>query len=177
MSIHNKSVRGLGLGVVLLFGAVATSWANGAPVGRSAAAAPLEGTWEVSITPYNCQTGVPVTSATFPARLSFQAGGTMTETNSNPSFQAGQRSAGLGYWERTGPASYHTVFQAYIHFTSTVVPPAVAPRYTRGQQRVEQTLDLLDENHWSSSALVRFEDAAGAFLSEGCFNATAERLQ
>lgn len=175
MHSNKKIVRALTLGMLLL-GSAATAMAQGVPVGRSAAPAPLEGTWNVSVTPYNCSTGVPVTSATFRARLGFHAGGTMTETNFNSSFQPGQRSPGLGSWERTGPNSFRAVFEAYIFFTSVVTPPT-PPRYTQGQQRVDQSIEMQDVDHWTSTALVSFVDASGSPLNSGCFNATAERQQ
>jgi hypothetical protein len=175
MQTNNKIVRSLALGVLLL-GGVTGAMADGAPVGRSAAPAPLEGTWNVSVTPYNCATGVPVTSATFRSRLAFHGGGSMSETNFNLSFQPGQRSPGLGSWERTGPRSYRAVFEAFIFFTSVVTPPT-PPRYTQGQQRVDQSIEMQDEDHWTSTALVSFADVNGAPLNSGCFNASAERQQ
>ena len=173
---HKNPVRRLALATLLLLGAGATASAQGVPIGRSAAPAALEGTWNVAVTPYACATGVPVPGSTFLSRVSFHGGGAMTETNFNPSFQTGQRSPGLGSWERTGPNSYRAVFEAYIFFTSVVTPPT-PPRYTRGQQRVDQGIEMQDENHWTSTAVVSFFDASGSPLSSGCFNATAERQQ
>jgi hypothetical protein len=175
MHTHKTTVRALALGVLLL-GSVTTSIAEGIPVGRSAAPAPLEGTWNVAVTPYNCTTGEPLTSTPFRTRLSFNAGGSMIETNFNPSFQPGQRGPGLGSWERTGPKAYSAVFEAYIYFTSVVTPPAL-PRYTQGQQRVDQSIEMQDRDHWTSTALVSFADVNGTTLTSGCFNATAERQQ
>jgi len=173
---HKNSARGPVVGALLLLGATAASSAQGMPVGRAAAPAPLEGTWNVAVTPYNCATGAPFTAATFRARLSFHAGGSMTETTFNPSFQPGQGSTGLGSWERTGPNSYSAVFEAFIYFTSVVTPPEV-PRYTQGQRRVDQSIEMQDRDHWTSSALVSFEDVNGTTLTSGCFNAAAERMQ
>jgi hypothetical protein len=170
---HKNSARGLIVGALLLLGAATTS-AQGVPVGRSAAPAPLEGTWNVAVTSYNCATGVP--GGGFRSRLAFHGGGSMTETNFNLSFQPGQRSPGLGFWERTGPNSYRSVFEAFIFFTSVVTPPT-PPRYTQGYQRVDQSIEMQDENNWTSTALVSFFDASGNPLNSGCFNATAARQQ
>lgn len=175
MLIHKTMVRDLALGVLLL-GSATGSMAEGIPVGRAAAPAPLEGTWNVAVTPYNCATGVPLTSTPFRTRLSFNAGGSMIETNFNLSFQPGQRSPGLGSWERTGTNSYGAVFEAYIYFTSVVTPPAL-PRYTQGQQRVDQSIEMQDADHFTSTALVTFLDVNGTTLTTGCFNATAARQQ
>jgi hypothetical protein len=165
MFTTKKNLRTLALGTVLLLGA-ATAGAQA--IGPSAAQSPLQGTWNVTVTPYVCATGAALTFATFKARLAFSAGGTMMETNFNTSFQPGQRSPGLGSWERTGPSTYSAVFEAYVYFDAL-------PRYTRGQQRVDQSIEMQDADHWTSSALVNFYDANGAPFSNGCFNATAVR--
>jgi hypothetical protein len=168
MQTNDKIVRSLALGMLLL-GGLTTAVAQGVPVGRAAAPAPLEGTWNVVVTPYDCATGTPITVAAFKARLGFHAGGTMTETNFNPGFQPGQRSPGLGSWERTGPNAYHALFEAYVFFAS--------PRYARGFQRVDQTIEMQDTDHWTSSALVAFTDEAGNPGVSGCFNAVAVRQE
>ena len=75
---------------------------NGLKIGRAKPSAPLVGTWQVRVTPYNCVTGVPVPpSSAFDSILMFNEGGTFLEMTSNRSFLAGQRSPGFGYWERT----------------------------------------------------------------------------
>ena len=79
---------------------------NGLAFGRSQAPAPLEGTWVVTIQPIVCASGQDVPGVpSVTAYLTFAAGGTMTETNSNVAFEPGQRGPGHGYWERTGRSS------------------------------------------------------------------------
>jgi hypothetical protein len=168
------SIRGLAFTAFLLLGAISTAAANGLAYGRSQAPAPLEGTWDVLITPYACGTGAPFPS--FRSRLMFNAGGTMLESPFNPSFQPGQRSPGLGTWERTGQTTYHSVFEAFIAFTSVVTPPT-PPRYTRGVQRVEQAIEVTDVDNWTSTALVSFVNEAGDPLSSGCMTAVGVRAQ
>lgn len=130
---------------------------------------PLDGTWKVRITPYICATGVPLPpAAEFDSLVSFASGGTMTETTSNPRFLPGQRSIGLGYWERHGRSSYEVVFQAFVQFTGG--------GYTQGVQRVEQDIDMVDADHWNSTAVVAFTDVAGAPVSSGCMRAVGVRM-
>jgi hypothetical protein len=167
--MKTSTICGVVCSAVMLFGLTTTAVAQGMPVGRSAAPAPLEGTWNVAITPYDCTTGESFTFATFKARLGFHAGGTLTETNFNPTFQPGQRGPGLGSWERTGPASYHALFEAYVFFGSA--------RYARGYQRVDQSIQMQDADNWTSSALVAFRDEQGNLGISGCFNAIAQRQQ
>jgi hypothetical protein len=137
--------------------------------GRSQARAPLEGVWQVRITPYVCATGVSLPpAAEFDSMVSFAGGGTMTETTSNPRFLPGQRSIGLGYWERNGRQSYEIVFQAYVQFTGG--------NYTQGLQRVVQDIDMVDADHWNSTAVVEFTDLAGAPVLSGCMRAVGVRM-
>jgi hypothetical protein len=175
--MYQPTIRSLAIGAVLLFGAVSPAMADGKAIGHTQASAPLVGTWQVVITPYNCVTGVSLTAATFKSRLTFNAGGTMVETPFNPTFQAGQSSNGLGYWQSAGQGSYHNVFEAYVYFTSMVTPPAT-PRYVRGVRRVDQGIVMVDDDHWTSSAVVTFSDESGAVVPpSGCMTATGERLQ
>jgi hypothetical protein len=143
--------------------------ADGHGFGRFQLPAPLDGAWQVRITPYDCSTGVPLPPQfEFDSLNSFASGGTMTETTSNPRFMPGQRSVGLGYWERTGRSSYETVFQAFVQFTGG--------NYTQGTQRVDQDIELVDADHWNSTAVVSFSDVAGAPVSSGCMRAVGVRM-
>jgi hypothetical protein len=150
------------------------SLGQGLAYGRSQAPAPLEGTWDVAITPYFCSTGVPIPNSTFRSRVTINPGGTMNESTTNPSFQAGQRGPGQGAWERTGRDSYRVVFEAFINFTSVVTPPT-PPRYQRGTQRVDQYIEMNGLDAWNSSAVVSFRDEAGNPLNAGCMTAVGSR--
>ena len=130
--------------------------------------ASLEGTWQVRISPRNCSTGEQFPQFAFDSLFMFSAGGTMTETTANPTFQAGQRSPGLGYWERSGHSSYEAVFRAFVQFTGG--------NYTRGNQRVELDLDLLNADHLEADLLVAFTDPAGVPISNGCAAVVGARL-
>jgi hypothetical protein len=90
---------------------------NGLAKGGSQARAPIEGAWLVAFRPYSCSTGIDVPGIP-PVRayLTFGAGGTLQEAGANPAFDAGQRSPGHGYWERTGQTYYRAVVQAFILF-------------------------------------------------------------
>jgi len=137
---------------------------------------PLEGAWKVTITPYVCATGesLPIS---FHSHIIFSAGGTASETTSNPFFQPGQRSPGYGYWKRVGQGAYHSVIQAFIEFTSVVTPPDEPP-YTRGTQVIDQAIDIVDRNHWKSSASVSFFDEAGTLVPpSGCMTAVGKRFK
>jgi len=155
-------------------GYATTSAANGMAYGRSQAPAPLEGTWLVSIQPYNCATGVDVPVPAVLSYLTFGAGGTLVETTSNPAFEPGQRGPGHGFWERTGRTSYRALLQAYILFDSTLTS-----RYKRGYQRIDQGIEFHSDDHWTSDATVQFlvPPSTKPVPPSGCARATATRME
>ncbi|MEP6923508.1 MAG: hypothetical protein ABI954_03505, partial [Pyrinomonadaceae bacterium] len=69
----------------------------------------LEGSWNVQVTPYNCQTGVSMT--TTPSMLTFMRGGTMQEfgTRISPSL----RGPGHGIWSYESRRQYIATFQFF----------------------------------------------------------------
>ena len=150
--------------------------AHGSNAGQSRDAGPLVGTWKVVITPYDCSSGESFPEFAFRSMFSFAAGGVMTETTSNQGFQPGQRSPGLGYWERTSRSTYESAFEAYVQFTSATTPPA-PPRYQRSVQRLQQDITMTDRDHWTSVAGVFWTDFNGAPLTSGCATIAAERLK
>jgi len=137
----------------------------------------LVGAWRVTVTPYNCVTGQEFPQFSFGSFLTFAQGGTMLETGSNRNFQPGQRSVGHGYWERTGPNDYHATIEAWVHFDTN--PPATppAPNYQRGSQRLEQGIQMVDRDNWTSLAAVTFFDTSGTVVSTGCAKAAASRMR
>jgi len=144
--------------------------AKGPDSGSSPARASIEGTYRVSIQPYFCNTGEPVPVDPFQSILSFGRGGTLQEAPSMARFAPGQRVPGLGYWERTGPTYYHSVFEAFITFDG-------GP-YKKGLQRIEQGIMQIDDDHWRSEALVTFFDINGTEVPpSGCMRATGERMK
>lgn len=158
-----------------LSGASALAAAHG--VGHGPSKSRLEGAWRVTVTPYVCATGELLPAAATPTYMTFGARGTLAESTSHTSFQPGQRSTAHGFWERTGPNAYRAVFEAFILFTSVVTPPAV-PRYTRGKQRVDHGIELVDRDHWKSVATVSFLDTGGTVVPpSGCAVAEAVRME
>jgi len=156
-----------------------TGSAEGMAYGRSQAPAPLEGTWVVSIKPYSCATGIDVPNVSpVVSYLTFGAGGTYLETTSNPAFEKGQRGPGHGSWERTGRTTYRAVFQAFILFDSASVNGA-PPRYVRGHQRIDQGIEMQDNDHWTSTASVQFFAVGSStpIPPSGCARATATRME
>jgi hypothetical protein len=160
--------------VVLSSASLAAADGNG--FGRAEAPALLEGSWQVRITPYVCGSDPIVSFPQFAvdSYLTFGAGGTLVEITSNPRFMPGQRSAGLGYWERTERTTYTAVLQAFIQFSTE---PATPTSYVRGTQRVEQEIELVDADNWTRTAIVTFRDVSGNRIPpSGCATAVAGRM-
>jgi hypothetical protein len=152
--------------------------ADGQASGRSQAPAPLEGTWIVSIHPLFCSgpnAGMDVPGVDpIKTQFTFGRGGTLVEVNSNY-FGGSGRSAGTGWWERTGRTSYQFATQAFL-----VAPEAP---YLPGIHRIEQTVELRSDDEWSSSGPVSFfetfdlNDAPGlAPYRAGCVRAEGVRM-
>jgi hypothetical protein len=146
--------------------------ADGNDHGQFPAPAFLQGSWQARITPYVCGSN-PIVSfpeRAFDSMFTFAAGGTMTEATANSSFQPGQRGPGHGHWSRTDRRSYDAVFQAFV--LSTAGP------YTRGTQRVELEIDLVDADHLTSELVVTFRDLQGGVVPPGgCATVAAVRMQ
>jgi len=171
-----KMIRTIRAGVVALALATAAGLAaagNGV-FDRSQAPAALEGSWRVSITPHMC--GDPSVRFTpVDSYLTFGAGGTLLEPTSNPRLLPDQRSPRHGYWERIGRTTYTAVLEAFVQFSTE---PATPRSYVRGTQRVEQQIELVDADNWTSEALVILHDVGGNQVPpSGCASAVAVRMQ
>ena len=128
----------------------------------------LEGAWWVTVTLYNCSTGVK--RPPFSSMLLFSRGGTLTETTSNPGFLPGQRSIGVGTWARDEHGTYSASDVAYIEFTGGA--------FTQGTQKLTHSITLdNDADSFTDEATVQFFDSTGTVLMSGCASATATRLQ
>ena len=163
--------------VGLIASATAAPLTVDASLGQWQLPSPLDGAWEVETTPYNCVTGEEFPLFTVLSYVNFASGGTVVESNSNASFQPGQRSSGLGAWERTGRKSYHAFLKAFLQFDTVDPLPPPARSYHRGVQSFDHSIEMQDANHWTSTAAVTFTDISGdtVFLS-GCAKGVAERM-
>lgn len=152
----------------VLAGVLALAVASSAQSSESAAAA-LAGTWRVQVTQYNCTTGTP--RPPFWSLLSFQRGGTESETTSNPALLPGQRTSGYGSWEPAGVNTFFSVTEAFILFDSPTNPQGLK----KGVQKILQTITMTDENDWTADATVIFFNSDGT-TSSGCAKAQGSRL-
>jgi hypothetical protein len=179
--MKNKTLWMLATAMAIVGQAAVGTTAAGAGMafGRSQAPAPLEGTWVVTIRPIFCDgpgAGNDIPGITpVKSHLTFGRGGTLVESTSNPNLGVGSRSAGAGWWERTGQSSYQYAFQAFL-----VSPP---DPYKTGLQRIDQTMEFHGNDEWTSSGTVRFfetfdlSDNPGlAPYRGGCARASGARM-
>ena len=125
----------------------------------------LEGSWNVQVTPRNCQTGVPMT--TTPSMLTFMRGGTMQETGSriSPSL----RGPGHGIWSYESRHQYTAKFQ-FFRFN--------ADGTLAGRQIVMQHTTLSnDGNSFTSSATAQVLDVNGNVTANNCSDGVGTRFE
>jgi len=133
---------------------------------RRANARKLEGSWNVLVTPRNCQTGVPMGTTT-PSMLTFMRGGTMQETGTR--IAPPLRAPGHGVWSYQSRRNYTATFQ-FFRFN--------ADGTLAGRQIViQQTTLSQNGNSFTSSATGQVLDAGGNIISSGCSNGVGTRFE
>jgi hypothetical protein len=128
----------------------------------------LEGTWVVTVTQHACPSG-PAIAPPFQSLLTFDRGGTMTETTDNPMFYPAFRGPGHGVWSHTGRRTYSADSLAFV-----TVNGALAKT-----QKISQTIEIGDDpNQFTTTeASVQFFDPSGNLLVSGCASAVGQRFQ
>ena len=167
-STYWKALAVLAAGTVMLLG-----------VRRGAAAHPtdwdrdgrtLVGTWEVTVTPQACPNGpAPVSTSPFKSLLTFNDGGTMTETTANPASFPAFRGPAHGVWSHTGHQTYMSDMKALITLNGALVK----------EQKISQTIEIGDDpdQFTTGQVSVQFFDPAGNLLVSGCASAVGQRFE
>ena len=136
----------------------------------------LVGTWSVQVQLYNCDTEQPMGNP-FSSFLTFDVGGTMTETTTNPAFGIGQRGPGHGIWRPEPGPNYKAKDVSFINYTTPAMPPA-SPGFTAGTQTITQDIAFKHgPDQFTSDARIEFADATGAVYRSGCASAVAQRFK
>lgn len=139
----------------------------------------LIGTWQVTVTQVDCQTGGPLATPVppFKSLLTFADGGTMAEDTTNPAFGPGQRGAGQGIWSYKGRDRFDVRSVAFINYTTPANPAAHNPGFNAGEQTIVQTIALKQgSDTWSSVATIQFADTNQVVYRQGCAVAIAQRF-
>ena len=176
MKDYLKSVSsGRGWAAVGLAVAIATG--SGGAVGASQGDSwkEIKGAWLIQVTLRNCATGAPLGPA-FGSVVTFHQGGTVTEASVGPGFAVGQRTPAQGVWEREGRRTYSQKMVSLVAFDTAPNLP-VTPGFFAGWSIVEQTTELTDENHISSSGTNAFYRTDGTVYRTGCSTAIGTRFE
>ena len=125
----------------------------------------IAGTWRVTITPRDCQTGTALGNP-FSGMATFGRGGTVITSDGSQS--AALRSTGHGVWRRVTDHTYDAVIEAFLFNTSG------APS---GRQRLMQTIDMLSDATFSATVSVEVTSPGGNVVFRGCAASAASRLE
>ncbi len=134
----------------------------------------IVGTWRVTVQLYDCATEAPIGPA-FASLLTFNAGGTMTGSTTNPGFAVGQRGPDAGVWERNGWRTYEAKSIALLNFTTQPAPPS-NPGFQAGTQTLSQRIRFDNADRFTSDATTEFFDVSGNSYRKGCASAVAQRF-
>lgn len=165
-----KKAFGIAASLALLCGSLVGSTNNlyGQPERSAVSTSRLQGTWWVTVTLYDCNTGSE--QPPFVSLLAFARGGTMSETTNNPVFQPGQRSSGYGTWAHVSDNVYTSTDEAFILFT--------AGPFIRGTQRINHSITVeRGGDEFNDEATVQLFDINGNLLASGCARAVGTRLE
>jgi hypothetical protein len=133
-------------------------------------AQPLEGSWIFQISLEDCTSHAAI-GAPFFSLLTFNRGGTVTETTANPGFVPPTvRGPGHGIWrhdERRG-YGYEATTTAFITVNGVLART----------QTITQTIELEGQDKLkTTSASVKFFSPTGSLLMTGCATATGKRIE
>ena len=122
----------------------------------------IEGVWRTTVTPVNCQSGIPVAPA-FQGILAFHKGGTLSGTST-------VAPAVFGIWQRErGWQDYSFAFTNFRYNTSGAFI---------GTQTVRQTAELgASGNQLTTTGTVEIFDTNGNPIGNGCVISTGTRFE
>ncbi len=156
----------LAVGAVMLLGVRRGAAAH--PADWDSDAHSLKGTWTVTVTQQACPNG-PSIGTPFQSLLTFNEGGTMTETTANPAVFPAVRGPAHGVWSHTGWHTYSADMKALITLNGALVKT----------QEISQTIEIGDDpdQFTTSQVSVQFRDPAGNLLVSGCASAVGQRFE
>ena len=136
----------------------------------------LEGVWGVVTQPVNCATNIPVGP---PERglLTFNQGGTFTDSSGGLAFAPGQRTAGHGNWAAAGGSTYTARLVAIIVFDTAPGTPAGSPGFQAGWLVSTNQLTLSGPDSFTATASVQFVDRTRNVYRNACATRVGERFR
>ena len=131
----------------------------------------LEGVWRTTITPRNCETGVPIPAAAFQSLFTFHRGGTLSVSLQNSTITI-IRSPGHGLWQlEQGWGDYSFKF---VHLRIDLATGAfLASQVARGTLRLSRRGDEFT----TDSSTASFDVNGVSLPGMGCANAVGKRFE
>ena len=138
----------------------ASSFADNSGKGSRA----LEGTWMVTVTIRNCETGTAITS--FKAMDLFIQGGSLVDTNAAP---PSTRGPGMGSWEFLGDHDFKSTLRFFLYNADGTFA---------GVRRIAQNISIGDDNNtWESTVGIIVFNPAGNQVATACGTAVGVRAE
>jgi len=134
----------------------------------------IVGVWGVTVTLRDCATGAPL-GPPFPSLLTFEDGGTISESTGALGFAPNQRTEGHGVWRKLTKRKYSQRTIALLRFETQPQPPV--PGFLAGWQVIDQTITMSDRDHFTSEGSGDFYNAQGELYRAGCSSAVGERFE
>lgn len=123
----------------------------------------IEGTWESTITIRDCTSGAAI--RTFKGMNTFHRGGTLSDTNNQPT---ALRGPGHGVWKKGTGSGYTATFRFYRYNADGTLA---------GSQKVTRTTTLgADNNSTTGTISAQLLDTSDAVLQTLCGTETSVRL-
>jgi hypothetical protein len=169
--MQNKSRLPVGILVCLLIGLATFGSRN--VLSSQGDGGRLEGTWNVVLTPRNCDTGVPFPS--FAEIITFMSGGTMIDSTSALLALPATKTPGQGVWSHLTGNTYQYSFK-FFNFGPD--PNDNTKTVLLGSTIVSQTLELNSTaNEYTSSGTAQFSNTSGVPGPLRCSTTTATRFE
>ena len=163
--------------VVAMFVRGAVALAVLAPASPAfAQARTLEGVWGIVTQDRNCTTNAPQGPPTR-AVITYEAGGTLSESTYIPVFAIGQRSQGHGTWSHDGGLTYAARTLTMILFDT---PPGTAPGlpfFQAGWQVATNTITLSGPDNFTAVGSSQFFNLNREVYRVGCASRVGERFK
>jgi len=174
-SKRRASALAIGVGIALLAWGLSTraALADDSPEAESSSSSRIVGVWGVTVTLRDCATGAPL-GPPFPSLLTFEDGGTISESTGALGFAPNQRTEGHGVRKLT-KRKYSQRTIALLRFETQPQPPV--PGFLAGWQVIDQTITMSDRDHFTSEGTGDFYNAQGELYRAGCSSAVGERFE
>jgi hypothetical protein len=136
----------------------------------------LEGVWGVVTQPVDCTTNAPVGP---PERglLTFNQGGTLSDSSAGLAFAPGQRSAAHGTWASAGGSTYTARLVALIVFDTAPTAPPGSPVFQTGWLVSTNAVTLAGADRFTATAAVQFFNLARTAYRTACATRVGERFR